>query len=135
MNMKGDLVKAAVTGATGALAGYIFLNEGSGSFKLFSLNVPTSLALFAASATGSLAADIAHDYILPNINKDSKLTNIESALLQLGVSGAATSGILVYGAGAPVQNIPNMFLLGAGSAVAGDYINSKFITQSSGLLF
>lgn len=133
--LKGDLLKAAVTGAVGSLAGYLFLQEGSGSVNLFSIPVPTSLAVGAACAGGSLVADFGHDWILPYINKNQKLSTIESSLLQLGLSGLGTAGVLIYGSGAPVQNLPNMFLLGCGSAVAGDYINSKFITQSVGLLF
>ena len=86
-------------------------------------------------AGASFIFDLSHDYVLPHINKNQKLTNIESALLQIGTSGAATAEILVYGSQAPNSAIPIAFLTGAASAMAGDYITSKFILGNSNLLF
>ena len=84
---------------------------------------------------GSFVADIAHEVILPHINKSAKLSNVESALLQLAVSGLATSLILIEGASAPLANLFNMVLLGAGSAVAGSYLENNFLGGTSNMLY
>jgi len=132
MKFYDDMIEALVSGGVGIAGGYLFLNESSGNVRFFDLfSMPVPLAIGLAVAGGSLIASQAHDWLLPYINKSEKMSNIESALLQIGISGGGTAAILVYGAHAPVSNIPNMFLLGAGSSVAGEYIYVKFISGQS----
>ena len=135
-NLVDDGVKALLSGAIGAAAAYILFDEkGSVNLPLLSIPIPTAAAIGLAVAGGSITADLAHDYLLPHINKSAKLTQIESTLLQIGVTGAATSAIIIYGLGAPVENLPTTFLLGAGSAVAGDYIDVKLFKTTASSLF
>ena len=134
-NLKEDLIKSAVTGVSGAALAYFFLGESQGNVNLFNkINVPVPAAIGVATASGSLISDLSHDYLLPHINKNAKLTNIESALLQLSTSAAGTSGVLLL-SGMPTNNIANAALLGAASSVVGDYVNSKFISPGASLLF
>lgn len=137
MKFKDDLVKAAVCGTTGALGAYIFLGETAGSARVpfTNLQLPTAAVAGVACAGASVVSDVAHDFVLPHINKSDKLTTVESSLLQIGTSGLATSGLLIYGSGAPASNFMNCFALGAGSAIGGTYIYDKFISGSGSLLF
>lgn len=113
MNLKEDFIKAAVCGATGGLASYLFLGESAGTVPLpfVKIQVPSSVAIGSACAGASLISDLSHDYVLPHINKSQKLSSVESSLLQIGTSGAATAGLLIYGSGAPMSNLPTMFML------------------------
>ena len=136
MRFTDDVIEALVSGGVGVAGAYLFLNESQGSIRFFDLiSLPIPVAIGIAVGGGSLIASQAHDWLLPYINKSQRMSNIGSALLQLGISGAGTAAILIYGAKAPVSNLPNMFILGSGSAIAGEYIYTKFISGKSNILF
>lgn len=131
------LAKAGVTGVVGAAASYVIFGETAGTVPVpfTPVRVPTSIAIGIAVALASLLADVAHDFVFPHILKSARLSTIESALMQIAVSAVATVGLLVYGSGAPKNNIGNMALLGAGSVIGGAYAYDKFLGTGSGNLF
>lgn len=135
MNIKDDLMKAVTCGAVAGVASHLFLTPGQVKFPFMNFQMHTSIVVGSAVAGASLISDFMHDMILPHINKSQKLTNIESALLNIAVAGGATGAILIYGSGASVSGLPMSFMLGAGSVVGGNYIFDKFVSQTSALLF
>jgi len=132
--MQDDIVRAGISGLTGGLASYTLLNEQGGTASFFGLQLPTSAVIGSSVAIASLLGDTLHDYVLPHISKNNKLNNFESSLLQIGVGGGGTAGILLYN-GAPAQSIPNSFLLGAGSVVGGHYVTDRWILGKSNMLY
>jgi len=132
---KDDLIKAGLSAGIAGVGSYLFLGEANGQTNLpfISYSVPTSLAIGTAVGGASLVSNMAHDYVLPHINKSakSKLTNVESALLQIGTAGAATSIILVYGSNMPPSNLSTSFLVGSASAIAGEYVGDVALGKSN----
>ena len=123
MNSSGmDKVrKAAITGAVAAGAASFLFGE-AGQTRFLGMAMPTVAAIGLANAGASVAADLSHDYILPHIPQPQQFANIESAALGIGVSGGTTAYLLSSGR-IGSETTMNAFLLGAGSYVAGDYID------------
>lgn len=121
--------KALISGGVAWVAGKAFGEDGT--TQIFGMNVSMPTALAGSTAIGSVAADVAHDYVLPYIPGNSTFNNAESAVLGLGVSGGAAAWLLNEG---DVINQPamNTFLLGAGSYAAGEWIDNKFFRQGGG---
>jgi hypothetical protein len=103
----------------------------SSSVKMGPLSVPAPLAVGAAVAASSVAADVSRNYILPHIPGNEKFATIEGTALGLGVAGAA-SAYLMGASGSP-QPILFRAAVGAGSYAAGDYIHGKVFTQAARL--
>jgi len=122
--------KAAISGGVAWVAGKMFGEDGQTQVFGMNLSMPTALA--GTTAIGSVAADVAHDYVLPYIPGNDKFNNVESAVLGLGVSGGSAAWLLNEG---EVINQPafNTFLLGAGSYAAGEWIDNKFFRQGGGM--
>ena len=135
MNIKEDLMKAFTCGVVGGVASHVFLGRQQVKFPFMNFQMHSSIVVGTAVAGASLISDFMHDMILPHINKNQKLTNIESALLNITTAGLGTAGILIYGTNAPMQTLPLSFVVGAGSVIGGDYIFDKFVSQTSALLF
>lgn len=123
------LRKAALSGGVAYVAGMVFGEDGQ--TQIFGQNVSMPTALAGSTALGSVAADVAHDYVLPYIPGNDKFNNAESAVLGLGISGGTAAWLLNEG---NVINQPafNTFLLGAGSYAAGEWIDKKFFYGQGG---
>lgn len=121
--------KAAVTGVITAVAAQAFFPQVERG-QIFGMEVSPMLAVGIAGAASSVAADVAHEYVLPMIPGNAKYSNIESAALGVGVSGASTAYLLVGGPGGNDAFMP-AFAVGAASYVAGDYITEKWGMGSS----
>lgn len=117
--------RAAVTAAVGGVAS--MLMGENGSTALFGVVMPAPVAIGTAVGLSSVAASLGHDYILPHIPLDQKYNNIESAALGIGLSGGS-SAYLMSGLTFD-SNMRNSFLLGAGSYVAGEYIDKKLFVE------
>lgn len=115
--------KAVITGAIAGTAASLVFGQ-TGTSNLAGFNLPTGLAIGMANGASSLAADFAHEYVLPAIPGNQKYASIESAALGLGVAGAGTAYILnMENVGS--ETTMNAFLLGAASYAAGDWIDAK----------
>lgn len=117
------LKKAALTGAIGAGVSAFTGNGGSVSL-LNTVSVPGPVGAFAATAGGSIAADVAHDYVLPHIPYNEKFSRIESAALGIAASAAGTAAVLDP-TFSDMDKMKAGAMIGAGSFVAGDYAWSK----------
>lgn len=121
--------KGAITGVVaGAAAAYVF--GESGSTTLMGVRMPTAVAIGAANGAASVAADMAHDYVLPHIPQSQKWGQIESAALGIGTAGASTTLILN---GQQIGNERGMraFLLGGASYMVGGYIDNTLFGASA----
>lgn len=137
--LSDDLLKAAISGVIAGVGSVIFLGETEGSvpFPVLGFQVPPYIAIGGAVAAADLVSELAHQYVFPLINKSEKLTKIESALLQIGLAGGVTAGLLVYGSSAPrdLTSIGYAFGVGSISVIAGDYAFVNFVKPGGGLLF
>jgi len=124
--------KGLITGVVAATASTVVFGQ-TGNTNIFGITVPTVAAIGGANALASVAADVAHDYVLPYIPFDARFQYAESALLGLGVAGGSTAFILNKENLGSASTM-NAFLLGAGSYAAGDWIDSK-VKGSSMMLF
>jgi len=119
--------KGLATGVIAYAAGRFILGD-EGQSDLFGFNMDSNVALGLSAAGDSVAADLAHDYILPHIPGNEKYANPEAALLGLGTAGAASALIYNQG-GVGVPQSMNLFLVGAGSYAAGEYIDRNFLAN------
>ena len=115
--------KAIITGAIAGTASSLIFNQG-GSAEILGMTLPTNMAVGVANGASSLAADYAHEYILPSIPGNQKYATLESAALGLGVAGGGTAWILNSDNIGSATTM-NAFLLGAGSYAAGDWVDHK----------
>src|SRR5690349_5821515 len=87
---KEVLTKATLTaGIAGVAAAFLI---PSGSVTVAGMSVPQSIAIGIGAASGSIAGDLAHNYILPHIPQSQKYLGIESAAVSIG---AAVAGAYV----------------------------------------
>jgi hypothetical protein len=116
--------KAVITGAIAGIASSVVFGE-NGTSDAFGVTMPVSAAIGVANGLSSLAADLSHEYVLPELPQNAKYATLESTVLGLGVAGGSTAYILnrenLGGA-----STMNAFVLGAASYAAGDYIDNKF---------
>ncbi len=128
-NLTDTVRKAAITGVIAGGASMLLFGQ-QGSTDLFGVSMDVNLGVGLANAASSIAADLAHEYVLPNLPMNAKYANAESALVGLGVSGGATAFLLNRENIGDASSL-NAFLLGAGSYAAGDYIDSTFFRGQS----
>jgi hypothetical protein len=120
--------KATITGAVAGLASAVIFGE-TGTYQVAGVNLPTPVAIGLANGASSVVADLAHEYVLPQIPMNAKYANLEAMALGLGVSGGSTA-FLLNGSLLDSSSM-NAFLLGAGSYAAGDYLDQKFFNNGS----
>lgn len=133
--MKRRLVKSGITGATLAVASAVVY--GMGNVTIGGVDVPTVVPMFAAGAGASFGADFIHDMYYPHLSGSAtqKLGDIGATALGAGVAGAASTAIIALGVGIETANYIPMFALGAGSYVASDYLEMKFLEKDGHLIF
>lgn len=121
----GRLATKAI--ASGVVAGGVawgFFREGtSPPVWIFGMPINTTVIIGAAAAVGSLSADAAKTYILPELpSTEGDWSMLESNALEIAASGGATSLALNL---AGSQATTGSFLLGAASTYAGDLITKQ----------
>ena len=115
-------IKAGVTGVIGAAASFI-MGE-SENMTVGGMDVPVPVVIGISTGVSSIAADYANDMWYPDMARNERLSNLTSAAVGLGVSGASTSLLLNRGIG---DNNVNAFVLGAASYAAGDWVTNRFV--------
>lgn len=121
------IIKGAATGAIATVAGAAFFETGS--IAIAGMKVPGAVAIGLGAASGSVAADLAHQYVLPYIPHNEKYEKMEYAAISLAASGLGT-----YAAASligPASLVP-AFAVGAGSYLAGDYSWHHFLNKAEG---
>lgn len=132
-SIKEKLWKGAMAGAISGGASYFLFGE-TGSSDLFGLQLPNPVVIGGANMAASVAADVAHEYVLPHIPGNQKFAAAESAALGLGISGFGTAWLLNK-EGLTPGTFFNGFALGAGSYAAADWIDGKMNGTSDLMLY
>jgi hypothetical protein len=124
---KEILMKATLTATIAGVAAN-FLIPG-GSVNVAGMSVPQAAAIGLGAASGSIAGDLAHKYVLPHIPQNEKYVEAESAVVSVG---AAIAG--AYVAMNMIGDTPIMtpVMLGGGSYLLSDYVMHHVIATSSG---
>jgi hypothetical protein len=122
--------KAALVGAVAAAGCYLVLGEDR-SIDVLSVSMPAVVPIFLASAAGSIAGDLAHDYILPKLpSNDPSYLQVETIGVGIATSGIATWGVLNLLTGE--ADMMTSAGIGAASYIAGDYVWNQVLDKSSG---
>lgn len=132
-SIKEKLWKGAMAGAISGSAAYFLFSE-TGSSDVFGIQLPNPVVIGGANMAASVAADVAHEYVLPHIPGNQKFAAAESAALGLGISGFGTAWLLNR-EGINPGTFFNGFALGAGSYAAADWIDGKMNGTSDLMLY
>lgn len=132
-----DYKESGMKGILAAGIGYgvsiAFLEASGTTVDFFGMDMDTPLVIGAAVGLSSVATDLIHSQILTNIQSDRKYETIESAVLNLGLAGAATTAILSMSTG-ETMDLSYSIATGAGSIVLTDYLYYQLIyPERSGL--
>lgn len=123
--MKAAVIKACLAAGIAGIGSVVFYDDSmSNMVNLGFMRLPSPVAVGLAVGGSAVATDIAHAYILPHIPGNAKFANIESMALGIAVSGLGTIGVIRFLSGGGGFDWES-FLLGAGSYVAADYLDSK----------
>ena len=128
---KEILTKATLTAAIAGVAAAFVIP--SGTITIAGMSVPQAAAIGLGAAGGSIAGDLAHKYILPQIPQSEKYLGVESAAVSIGASIAGA-----YLAMNMIGDVPiaTPILLGGGSYVAADYVYRNVVdTSASGFIY
>lgn len=114
-----------LNGAILATVGILMYNGLGSSVTLAGVNIPAPIIDFALGAAASFGADLATDYVLPQVTKDEKVKLLEARIMNPVVAGALLVGLqsaVIRGA-LPVDSssLFRGFLLGAGSELGALY--------------
>jgi len=118
-----------LNGSILAATGVVLYGSMSVSANVFGISVPGPVVDFALGAASSFVADIATDYVLPTMSKDTKVQTIESKILNPALAGAVLVGLNTAVQGSFPNSSGDMirtFLLGAGSELGSLYLYSTF---------
>src|SRR5690606_1105926 len=90
----------------------------------FGTTLSSNLVAAGSVGLGSIASDMVSDYFISNSNLPTNIVSTEEMLVRVGVCGLASTGALMA-AGADLSSTPTTFLVGAGSKLAGDYVQEQ----------
>jgi hypothetical protein len=125
LDIKHKLMKGAVSGGVAAAGAWLMGTNGSGA--AFGVPMPALAAVALSSGAGSVAADVAHQFIFPFIPTTESMKTAESAVLATVISGGVTSYGLNDG-----QGMMATFALGAGSNFVADGVTYGFVLSGGG---
>ena len=129
-DMKQLATKSLLTGAVNGVTSFILF--GNENVNIMGMSIPSYIASGLGGVGSSVAADVAHNYLMPHIPVNQKYDALEAAALGIGISGA-TNYLLLSPAGI---SMADSFLLGAGTYVAADFLWLQYVNvEMSGLLF
>jgi hypothetical protein len=124
--MKETLLKAGLSGGIALIGSNMLL--GNDSISLFGTSISSSLATGLAVGAGSIASDLVSENLIDSMNLPQNIKTTEEVLLRVGLCGAASSAVMMY-MGAPLSGVPIAFATGAGSKLAGDYVDDMFFSK------
>lgn len=112
---------ALTSAVLGGLAGYFLAGEAGNSQYVMGMNIPTSVIIGGSCAAGSVAGDLAHRYILPQIPYEKKYGNMEALALGVAATGGVTA-ITMSMAGANSESLIQAMMLGVGSKLGAQLV-------------
>lgn len=128
MALKETLMKPLVTGAIGAAATYFFF-DGNQMITIGGMNINAALFTFGALTASEYVGETMKNYVLPYLPQSGYAASLEGALLVPVLTGGVLTGsYLLLGISDKSSIIP-LFVLGAGSSMAGDYVFNHFLSH------
>lgn len=125
-------INAVMTGVVaGILTKYYFGDIEN--VEYFGMSVSAPFASGLGCGVGSVISDLTHELVIKRLGITNQMMNSASLGVQVGIGGVASAGVLYFG-GLPVQNVLPAVALGAGSKLAGDYLNYKVFDPRDGIL-
>ncbi len=124
--MKELLVKAGLSALIGGVGSNILF--GDSNVNVLGMQTKASILTGGAVGIGSIASDLVSENLIENMNLPQNVKSTEEFLVRTGITGAASSAVLMFN-GMPVSNLPQSFLLGAGSKLAGDYTEQMLFSN------
>lgn len=119
-------IQALTTGVTGFCLTKALANSASNGSIGSGMNFATAIG--TSAAVGSVAAQVAHDYILPHIPQDKRFVSVETAALNAAASGAgALAAIYFMDPRVAMGNPLTIAGLAVGSEVIGNYAADQFV--------
>jgi len=127
-----QMSKALYKNLSQAAAGGLLMGSVVGFDKgldIAGMRVPSYAIGAGLGVLGSLAADIAHDYVLPYVSKDDRLRHIEGVL----VAPAVSAGVFVAGLQLLNPSVVGdtglmwVLLQGAGSELAAQWVYENML--------
>lgn len=120
MDYSNTAKRAVTVGAVAAIATHLYYGGRVGSVSVLGASVPGSVGVGVACSIGSVAADIAHEYL-----PQTPIGNMGATAVEIGAAGVATSYAL------DAVGVNNGMTLeggvvGAGALLAGRAVNSYF---------
>lgn len=135
MGLKSESIKALLTAGVAGVGSYMFLGESQNVDIPVIGAVSSGLVVGAAAGAGSLISDMFSDNVLKMIPQSAKMKNFEATAVKLGLSGAATAGVLKVVVGIPNDRLPYAFGIGAASKIAADWTYNNVVdAKRSGFL-
>ncbi len=125
--MKELLVKAGLSALIGGVGSNILF--GDSNVDVLGMQTKSSIITGGAVGIGSIASDLISENLIENMNLPQNVKSTEEFLVRTGITGAAASGVLLL-KGMPLGNLPQSFLLGAGSKLGADYTHQMVFSKS-----
>jgi hypothetical protein len=125
------LVRPAVAGVVAGISSFWVFGTGMGERMNFLgiIGLPPCLGVGLAAAGGVFLGTVSKDFVLPYLPRNSKFAESEGLVLIPVLSGLATTGILYPSLDGSTMALAKSFGLGAGSAVASDYLSRTFLLE------
>ena len=111
----------------GAFASY-YIGSDVGKVPLFGMPMSPAVLIGTSVAGASLVSTLSHDFVLAKI-KGNKYYDLEGKALSMVLTGGATVAVGVATLGSlDMKAMGELFALGAGAEVAGDYAHSMIMS-------
>jgi hypothetical protein len=120
------VMKALYSMGIGAVTSIAWYNMGvSDSVEVLGLPIPAPLAIGMATAGGTVAAEVAHAWILPKVMGTGYQKNMPSYVVGVATAGLGTLAILRIMGSSSAYSWDGM-ILGGGSYAASEFISANF---------
>lgn len=111
--------------------GMIF--DSNQTVNYFGTQMSASLATGLGCGVGSITSDLGSKYVIGKLGINDQLMNGGVLATQVGIGALASSAVL-YAGGMPASGLTGALAIGAGSKLAGDYVNMKVFNPATGFL-
>lgn len=132
VNSKKIMINAVMTGAVAAALTKFYFGDVD-YVKYFNMEISAPIATGLGCAVGSVVSDLTSEVIIKRLGVTNQIMNGASMAVNVSVAGAS-SGIVLYLGGLPVQNMIPSIALGSVSKLGGDYANEKLFSARDGIL-
>lgn len=132
MDSKKILLNAVCTSAVAMLATKYFIGD-DGNVSYYGVSMDGAVAVGLGCGAGSIVSDLTSEMVIKKIGASNQVMNFSTLGVQVGVGGASSALVLYFG-GVPVQNLPMAFAVGSLSKLGGGYTYDKILDSRTGIL-